>query len=206
MYFIYIPDWLSSLFPAFLCHGDRQSNIIYLTFDDGPIPHITPWVLDVLADFDAKATFFCVGDNVRKHPDIYQRILAEQHTTGNHTFHHLDAWKTKKSDYLENIQLADNQIDSQLFRPPYGHLTYSTTKALSKGKQIVLWDVLSGDFDETISSDQCWQNVKKHTRAGSVIVFHDSQKAEQRLRYALPKTLAHFSEKGFRFEALSSNK
>jgi peptidoglycan/xylan/chitin deacetylase (PgdA/CDA1 family) len=204
MYFIRTPDWLSACFPNFLCHGNRDSDVIYLTFDDGPIPKVTPWVLDILAAHQAKATFFCVGDNVRKYPSIYQRIVAEQHRVGNHTFHHLDAWTTKKEVYLKNVQQANRQIDSQLFRPPYGHLTWSTAQALKRTHQIVLWDVLSGDFDEQISDEQCWLNVRRHARAGSLVVFHDSLKAEERLRYALPRTLAHFGELGYRFEAISS--
>lgn len=203
MYFVRTPDWLSACFPQFICHQSRSEKVIYLTFDDGPIPEVTPWVMELLATYKAKATFFCVGDNMRKYPSIFEQLQIEGHAIGNHTFHHLDAWKTQKSLYLENVQHCNNYTKSSLFRPPYGHLTFSIVHALKQQYKIILWDVLSGDFDATISSEQCLKNILQHVRNGSIIVLHDSLKAEQHLRYVLPKVLAHFSTLGFRFERLN---
>lgn len=205
MYFVRTPDWLSACFPQFICHESRLEKVLYLTFDDGPIPELTPWVLELLATYQAKATFFCVGDNIRKYPTIFKQLQKENHAVGNHTFHHLDAWKTQKSVYLEDVQACEKEVASKLFRPPYGHLTLPTIKFLKQHYAIVLWDVLSGDFDPTISSETCLQNVLTNARNGSIVVLHDSLKAEQHLRYVLPKILEHFSELGFRFERLKTS-
>ena len=173
-----------------------------MTFDDGPIPDVTPWVLEQLAAYSAKATFFMIGDNVQKHPTIYQQVIDEDHRIGNHTFNHFDGWKTANQTYFDNIEKCAEHIDSKLFRPPYGKLKPSQAKHLRKQYNIVLWDVLSGDFDKTISSEKCLNNVLRQAKNGSIIVFHDSLKAEKHLRYVLPKVLDFYHKKGFVFRAI----
>lgn len=164
-------------------------NEVYLTFDDGPHPDITPFVLDLLKEYDAKATFFCIGNNVLKYPFIYKRIIDEGHSVGNHTYQHLNGWKTSDKDYLEDIIHAQKYIDSKLFRPPYGRITRFQTQAIKAIFKIIMWDILSGDFDQKISGEECLANVLTNITAGSIVVFHDSEKAFGRLSYALPKTL-----------------
>lgn len=196
------PKLVSRLMPQYLWRINSPEPVIYLTFDDGPIPGVTPWVLDTLAQFKAKATFFCVGDNVRKHPDIYARLLAEGHRAGNHTFNHLNGLKTPSDQYLENVRTCAEYVHTSLFRPPYGRLRRGLRRALATDYQLVLWDVLSGDFDRQRSPEKCLAGVLKHTTPGSIVVFHDSLKAEANLRYTLPRALEVFSQKGWRFEAL----
>ncbi len=177
--------------------------MLYLTFDDGPIPEVTPKVLDILADFQAKATFFCIGNNVENHPQLYQRIQDEGHAVGNHTYDHLKGWMHPTNDYIENTQKAASLIESKLFRPPYGRIKPAQTKALKAlGYTLVMWDVLSYDWDAQIQKEQVLKNCLKSTKKGSILVFHDSQKASKNMLYALPKVLAHFSKKGYRFENL----
>ncbi len=174
-----------------------EENEIYLTFDDGPHPTITPFVLDNLRRFNAKATFFCIGKNVLQHHNIFRQILDEGHRVGNHTHNHLNGWKTSDEEYFKNIILAKKYIDSHLFRPPYGRISGFQAQQLKPMFTIIMWDVLSGDFDVNLSPQKCLQNVVSHTRPGSVIVFHDSEKAFARLEYALPKALEYFAEKGY---------
>jgi len=181
-------------------HVPTSEKVLFLTFDDGPIPEATPWVLDILHAYGAKATFFCVGDNVRKYPDIFQRILAEGHAVGNHTFNHLKGWGTETSDYLENVERCAEMVSSPLFRPPYGKLKPSQTRLLKSQYRIVMWDVLSGDFDPKISPEKCLQNVLENVQPGSIVLFHDSVKAETRMRFALPKVLEKLKSEGWRFE------
>lgn len=176
---------------------------IYLTFDDGPHPQATPFVLDQLAAYGAKATFFCIGKNVAAEPDIYQRIIAEGHTIGNHTQHHLNGWKTDDATYLDDIATAQQYISSNLFRPPYGRIKRSQIKALHQQQnKIIMWDVLSADFDIGLTGEACLAYVLYHTQPGSIVLFHDSAKAWDRMSVALPKVLEYFSEKGFRFEGI----
>ena len=180
---------------------------IYLTFDDGPIPEVTEWVLDVLKSENIKATFFCIGDNIRKHPEVYKRILKEGHQTGNHTFNHLNGWKTNTKSYLKNFKLCEhlklNTEHSFLFRPPYGKIKPSQSKVIRQlGYKITMWDVLSYDFDSTISTEKCLENVISNTEQGSIIVFHDSVKAEKNLKYALPKAIQILKDKGFIFNVI----
>lgn len=183
---------------------------IYLTFDDGPIPMVTEWVLDLLKSNNVKATFFCIGDNIKKHPEIYKRILIEGHQTGNHTFNHLNGWKTETNHYIDNFKLCEtehsklNTEHSFLFRPPYGKIKPSQSKVVRNlGYKIIMWDVLSYDFDSTISAEKCLENVITHTAQGSIIVFHDSLKAEKNLRFALPKAIQILKDKGFVFDVIS---
>lgn len=204
----------------------KNSHAIYLTFDDGPIPEVTPWVLDLLKKHDAKATFFCIGDNVQKHPDIFRRIIEEGHAVGNHTFNHLKGWKTSRSEYIENIRMSDKVMVSEasqrnnkednisaetqakkpefpLFRPPYGKIKNSQAKlAQQEGFKVVMWDVISGDYNKDFSAEECYRNVTENAKAGSTIVFHDSQKAFVNLREILPKVLEYYKEKEYDFRSL----
>lgn len=173
-----------------------------MTFDDGPQPGITEWVLDVLKGHNASATFFCVGENVRKNKGIYERILHEGHSTGNHTYNHLYGWRTDTARYIDNTTKCAELVHSKLFRPPYGKMKPSQYSMLNAQYSIVMWDVLSGDFDNTITKEKCLQNCSRHSREGSIVVFHDSVKAQKNLEYVLPRFLDIFSGKGFAFEKL----
>jgi peptidoglycan-N-acetylglucosamine deacetylase len=196
---------LSFFYPSLLWHVPVKDKILYLTFDDGPIPEVTPWVLEELKKRNVKATFFCIGDNVRKHPAIFQSIRENGHTAGNHTFHHLNGWNTADKKYDEDIELANKLISSRLFRPPYGKIRISQISALKKKYRIVMWDVLSKDYDTNLNGEQCYQRVIKSAQPGSVIVFHDSLKAQDRIRFALPKVMDHFIKMGYTFAALPEN-
>ena len=202
MYPTKIPKFVQRIFSKYMFSIPTRKKVLYLTFDDGPIPDVTPWVLEQLAAYSAKATFFMIGDNVQKHPTIYQQVIDEDHRIGNHTFNHFDGWKTANQTYFDNIEKCAEYIDSKLFRPPYGKLKPSQAKHLRKQYNIVLWDVLSGDFDKTISSEKCLNNVLRQAKNGSIIVFHDSLKAEKHLRYVLPKVLDFYHKKGFVFRAI----
>jgi peptidoglycan/xylan/chitin deacetylase (PgdA/CDA1 family) len=210
-YLVKTPWLLRKLYPGCTWQIPSRDKVIYLTFDDGPHPDITPYVLDTLKQYQAKATFFCIGKNVVAHPDIYRRLLEEGHRTGNHTFNHLNGWKVQNDVYVNNIIEASKYIDSNLFRPPYGRITKFQVKILSdiaayKGSDrrfsIIMWDVLSGDFDKKLSAENCTLNVIRKTRPGSIVVFHDSEKAFPRMRASLPEVLKYFSEKGYRFEVI----
>ena len=196
---------LSFFYPSLLWHVPVKDKILYLTFDDGPIPEVTPWVLEELKKRNIKATFFCIGDNVRKHPAIFQSIREQGHVAGNHTYHHLNGWNTADKKYNEDIELANKLISSGLFRPPYGKIRISQISALKKKYRIVMWDVLSKDYDTNLKGEQCYQRVIKSAQPGSVIVFHDSLKAQDRIRFALPKVMDHFIKMGYTFAALPEN-
>jgi peptidoglycan/xylan/chitin deacetylase (PgdA/CDA1 family) len=207
-YFIKTPWLLKRLFPRYLWDAPVDGRAVYLTFDDGPHPEVTPWVLDQLAAYDAKATFFCIGKNVLQHPAIFERILAEGHAVGNHTHNHLNGWKTDAATYLANVREAAGPIGARLFRPPYGRIRGQQARGIKSAMgredaQVVMWDVLSADFDHSISPQQCAQNVLRNTVPGSIIVFHDSEKAAPNLRGALPVVLREFRERGFRMCPLS---
>jgi len=204
MYLIKTPAFIQNLFPNFTWTIPTKDKVIYLTFDDGPIPEVTPWVLEQLAVFDAKATFFCVGDNVKKHPDVFDQVINQGHTVGNHTYNHLNGWATDKLTYFHNVRHCANVVHSDLFRPPYGRLKPSQAQFLQRHYRIVMWDILSGDFDPNISEKQCYQNVVGKAEAGSIIVFHDSIKASKKLKFVLPKVMEYYHERGFRFEALQA--
>jgi len=206
MYFIQTPFWLRLIYRSCIWRKPNQDRVLYLSFDDGPHSEATPFVLGQLSNFDAKASFFCIGKNVQLHPGIYDAVLAAGHVVGNHTQNHMNGWKNNTENYIADIQEATKVINSNLFRPPYGRISFSQIKALllhpALPQQIVMWDVLSGDFDTTITGEQSAQNVIQHAGPGSIVVFHDSAKAMDRLRIALPKVLAHFSKLGYQFKAL----
>ena len=195
---------IKKLFPNSVWDIPTTEKKVYLTFDDGPTPEITQWVLEQLKHYDAKATFFCIGNNIEKYPELFQKTIAEGHAIGNHTFSHLKGWKTSNEDYLGNVKLCQSQIPnpksqiSNLFRPPYGKIKPSQSKRLRKlGYKIIMWNLLSRDYDQSISQEQCLQNVLNNVETGSIIVFHDSLKAEHNLKYVLPKTLEFLKENGF---------
>lgn len=200
-----IPSWFQKLNSSLVWKIPTTAKELYLTFDDGPHETATPFVLDQLKEHNAKATFFCIGKNVKAYPKIYQRILDEGHATGNHTFNHLNGWKTKNDIYTKDILEAAKYIDSKLFRPPYGRISPFVSKMLRTKLQykIIMWHILSGDFDEKLSPQKCAENVLLNAEPGSVIVFHDSTKAWSRMQYALPKILNHFSDEGFAFKAIT---
>ena len=206
-YFVKTPWWLRAVYSKYIWKISTTKKILYLTFDDGPHPEATPFVLNELKKFNALATFFCIGKNVKAHAEIYKRILDEGHSVGNHTQNHLNGWKTDNKRYLADVAEAANYIDSDLFRPPYGRITSFQAKQLPaamKGRRskVIMWDVLSADFDTDINGEQCLSNVIFNAKEGSVIIFHDSEKAFPRLEYCLPRVLKFFSEKGFVFDAL----
>lgn len=202
-YPVRIPKWLQACFPNYYWRMPSSAKpTIYLTFDDGPIPVITPWVLEQLAAYEAKATFFCVGANVERHPSVYQQVLKEGHGVGNHTFRHQNGWKTSKTAYLKEVADCAHVVDSKLFRPPYGRLTWAQSKALQKHYKLIMWEFLAGDFDPKLTGEQCWQRLKGQLEDGSIIVLHDSKKAWERLQIVLPKLLDYYHQQGFTFAAL----
>lgn len=200
-YWVKTNRFIKKLFSNYVWDIPNTENKIYLTFDDGPTPEITEWVLEELEKHNAKATFFCIGNNIKKHPEIFEKLISKGHSIGNHTFNHLNGWKTSTDDYLENSRLCETICN--LFRPPYGKIKASQAKKLKQlGYQIIMWDVLSADYDATITKKKCLENVVKNVQSGSIIVFHDSVKAFPNLEYTLPKALEILNEKGFVFEAI----
>lgn len=175
---------------------------IYLTFDDGPIPELTPWVLDILKAHGARATFFCIGANVHKHPDIFRRIKEEGHGVGNHTYDHLKGWDTGRFTYLRDTLRCQELTGTVLFRPPYGRITLPQARALARRFRLVFWDVLSEDFDVRLEPRHCLANVIRRAKRGSIVVLHDNLLSEERMRYVLPRVLEHFGRKGYRFPVL----
>jgi len=206
LYFTKTPFWLKKIYPTCLWNYPNKAGEkkIYLSFDDGPHPTATPFVLDQLKKYNARASFFCIGKNVVEETAIYKRILMEGHRVGNHTFNHLNGWKTDSKIYLENIEKARELIDSDLFRPPYGRATAFQIRNLTDKLKykIVMWDVLAGDFDPTVSGKLAAERVIRKSRSGSIVVFHDSTKASQVLTEALPMVLAYFSGEGYSFETI----
>lgn len=222
---------LKKIFSNYVWDIPNNEKKVYLTFDDGPTPEITQWTLNLLENYNAKATFFCIGGNVKKYPEIFKNVILKNHSIGNHTFNHLNGWKTSTVDYIENVKIAENRLQkaheffkiekkiikngslkpvdlnlksAMLFRPPYGKIKPSQSKILRKlGYKIIMWDVISYDFNTTISPQKCLENVLKNVKPGSIIVFHDSQKAFKNLEYVLPKTLEFLSEKGFICEKIN---
>lgn len=199
---VHPPSLLRKLYPSLIWKLPTEEKVVYLTFDDGPVPEATPFVLKTLNTFQAKATFFCLGKNISKNPKLYQRILNEGHATGNHTYNHLNGWKTNLQSYLSNVEKCKTLVDSTLFRPPYGKIRSSQIKNLKSKMHIIMWDVLSYDFKQNLTAEQCVNNVMQNTSQGSIIVFHDSVKAFKNMSAALPVILEKLSEKGFRFDVI----
>ncbi|MBU6159404.1 MAG: polysaccharide deacetylase family protein [Bacteroidetes bacterium] len=199
--------WYLRLFYSRHCIWEvpETEKILYLTFDDGPHPKVTPYVLNELAKYNAKATFFCIGKNIAAYPEIYRQILEAGHRTGNHTYHHLNSIKTTEKEWLADVKKASDLIDSTLFRPPYGRITRFQEKVLRESKpgfKTIMWSVLSGDFDTRLRGNDCTHYVLKNSKKGSVIVYHDSEKAWERLRQSLPEVLDYFSGRGYLFKSL----
>jgi len=205
-YFIKTPTFIKSIFSSQIWDIPNTEKNIYLTFDDGPIPEVTPWIINLLNQYHIKATFFCIGDNIHKHPDVFDLIKKNGHTIGNHTYNHLNGWKTSNPQYLNNIELCEKLLhgeNDKLFRPPYGKIKKSQNDLLQKkGYKIIMWDVLSADFDQTITPKKCLENVITNVTSGSIIVFHDSLKAQKNLEFALPKTIQYLLENGYKFKTL----
>ena len=202
------PGIISKIFKDRTWRIDTDENLLYLTFDDGPHPEATTFVLDELKKLNAKATFFCVGKNVKENFALYERIISEGHKVGNHTYSHLNGWKTEDKTYIEDISKAAEIIDSDLFRPPYGRITKFQIRAISGEKlhlKTIMWDVLSGDFDPSVDGENCYLNVVNNAKSGSIVVFHDSPKSFTTLQYALPKILKYYSEKEYLFPVLPSD-
>ena len=200
------PIFAHWLYPSLVWKQSSQEKVIYLTFDDGPIPEVTHWVLKTLDEFEAKATFFCVGENIHKHPDIFKEVIKRGHSVGNHTYHHLNGWKTDATEYLKDFLKCEEELQEfdrggRLFRPPYGKITARQIRQLSS-REIIMWDVLSGDFSKKLSPETVLTKSIKYSKPGSIIVFHDSLKALRNLQYALPRYLDHFQSKGFTFKPL----
>jgi peptidoglycan/xylan/chitin deacetylase (PgdA/CDA1 family) len=206
MYLVKTPWLLKKLYPQLMWQVNSAPRCIYLTFDDGPIPIVTPFVLNILKQYNAKATFFCIGDNVRKHPEIFEQVKNEGHAIGNHTYNHLKGWDTDDQTYLNNFLQADKLLNTTLFRPPYGRMKRSQVKLLKDAKpglDIIMWSVLSGDFDVSLKPEKCLDNVLKNTQSGDIVLFHDSLKAKERMEYVLPRAMEEWSKEGYVFSGLS---
>jgi len=212
-----IPFFLPWLYPSMRWRMPSQAKEIYLTFDDGPVPGATEFALHTLARFSAKATFFCIGDNIQKHPDIFRKIITDGHAIGNHTFNHLNGWKTKSDQYISNVESCHAEIlknfapgdpgqenfhEMKLYRPPYGRITRKQIKGLHD-YQIIMWDVLSFDYNKSLAPHNCLLHTVNATRPGSIVVFHDSYKAEKNMAFTLPRFIEHFAERGYSFKAIT---
>lgn len=216
-YFVKTPSLVPVIYRNQIWSFSSKEKNIYLTFDDGPTPEVTDWVLKILQQYNAQATFFCIGKNIEEHPTIFKRIINQGHAIGNHTYNHLNGWKTSTKEYLDSVLKTEEliqilkpetsnlepQTSNFLFRPPYGKIKASQTKSLLKNKYtIIMWSVLSADFDNMVDANKCLDNVVKNTENGSVIVFHDSVKAFDKLKIVLPKVLEHFNDKGYSFKKI----
>ncbi|MFN8436325.1 MAG: polysaccharide deacetylase family protein [Cytophagales bacterium] len=199
------PRLLKFLYPSLVWNVPTNEKKIFLTFDDGPIPEVTEFVLETLAQYNAKAVFFCVGDNIKKHPEVFLKVVNEGHKIGNHTFNHLKGWKTDNNTYFENIQSCEEiigQYSSGFFRAPYGRIKRSQIKHLKSKYKIIMWDVLSADYEKFLSKEKCLEGTIKATRNGSIVLFHDHLKTYEKIKYVLPKYLDHFSKLGYTFELI----
>lgn len=193
------PAVVRRFYNRFVWEMEPNEKNIYLTFDDGPIPGVTDFVLEQLEKFNAKATFFCIGDNVKKHPDIFLKVKVAGHRIGNHTQHHLNGWESNTENYIADVDKATEFISTDIFRPPYGRIRKQQADILLQKYKIIMWDVLSYDYDKNVTPEKCYGNVVSNVRPGSIIVFHDSVKAFKNLEYALPKCLEYFQKNGFVF-------
>lgn len=206
------PFLLPMLYPSLTWRMPSDTQTLYLTFDDGPVPGPTEFVLETLKRLEVKATFFCIGDNIRKHPEIFKDVFRNGHAVGNHTYHHVNGWKTSITEYVKDVIRCGNEIDahrekkdashSSLFRPPFGRISRGQIEKLLPEFRIIMWDVLSVDYNKHLSAEKCLRNTIAAARAGSIIVFHDSYKAEKNLMHALPRFVEHYLEKGFAFGTL----
>ena len=201
-----LPGFITALYKSAVWRLPDAEKVVYLTFDDGPVPEVTPWVLDLLKKENIRATFFCVDENVMKHPEVYRRVLADGHAVGNHTYNHWQGLKHSDEDYFRNVEKAAEYIDSDLFRPPHGWLKTSQYRFLKKIYKIVMWDLISCDYDRQLTPNQVFRNVTDFVRPGSIITFHDSIKAQPNLTEALPRAIKWMKEQGYRFETISFNK
>ena len=204
-FFIKTPWWLKKLYPGYMWDIKGVGKKLYLSFDDGPHPTITPFVLKCLLEYNAKATFFCIGQNVQKYPDVYRQIIEAGHSAGNHTNRHLNGWKTPDGEYLQDIHEASGVISSNLFRPPYGRIRKSQVQLLKlqyPEMKIIMWNILTGDWAEDLKPEKCFEQIRSRITAGDIIVFHDTDKAFARLEFALPRVLEHFTNQGYKFERI----
>ena len=211
LYWVKSPRWLRHLYPDYIWHYNPSSKVIYLTFDDGPMTNTTDFILDCLREYNAKATFFCIGNNAQKHPELMLKIKNEQHSIGNHTQHHLNGWRTDNDNYIKDCIIAEKTLapytdkNLKLFRPPYGKCTKKQRKILkTNGYKLLMWSVLSADFDANITKEECLKNIIKNTSRGSIIILHDSLKSADKIKYVLPKILKHFSNLGYQFKRVDS--
>lgn len=206
MYLVKTPNLFQGLFPNYIWRIPTSKKVLYLTFDDGPNAEVTPWVLDELSKFNAKATFFCVGKQIDTNPEIYSEVKFQGHGVGNHSFTHLNGWYSENISYFHDVRHGATRVKSALYRPPYGHLKVKQAQFLQRHYNIIMWDVMSGDFDENIDADKVTSNVINNASQGSIIVFHDTQQAFPRLEKALPTILSYFSHLGYTFEILTESK
>ena len=198
-----VPDIVKFLWKDVVWRMNPAEKVIYLTFDDGPNPQITPQVLDILDEHGVKATFFCVGDNVRKYPDTFSEVTSRGHAVGNHTFNHIKGFKFSTADYVANVQKASEYIKSRILRPPHGQIKFSQVRALKKNYKIIMWDLITFDYDKNVTPEQISRIVKKQTRNGSIVVFHDSLKAERNVLNVLPVALNFWKNQGYDFRLLT---
>lgn len=207
---LYKTPWLlKKLLPGYTWHRKVEDRkVLFITFDDGPIPEVTPWILDQLAVYEAKATFFCVGENLQKHPEVAKQVVQAGHLLANHTYNHLKGWQTPLAAYIDNTIKCQQQLDNlqantpKLFRPPYGRIGNAQAKQLRTTYELIMWDVLTNDYDQTLAPEKCLKQSIKSTQNGSIIVFHDSLKAKRNMMYALPRYLDHFAQQGYTFQTL----
>ncbi len=202
MAYWHISGLMKRMYPNVIWDMKNTGKNIYLTFDDGPTPDVTEEVLAILKKYDALATFFCLGRNIERNHEVYQKIIQQGHTTGNHTYSHLKGWKSDNNEYYKDIEIAKHYIDSNLFRPPYGQIRRSQIKHLKDSYKIIMWEVMSHDYEKRLSKNLSLKAILRHSKEGSIVVFHDSEKAIKKLRYILPRFLEHFSEKGYKFNRL----
>ena len=204
MYLVKTPIFIQKIYSS-LTWKIESKDSIYLSFDDGPDPDVTPWVLDLLKSYDAKATFFCIGENAGRHPDLINQIISEGHSIGNHSYSHISGWTTKTDKYLEDVKKCRNIIDSNLFRPPYGRLKPNQLKNLQENYNIIMWDVMCGDFEEQLSNEKCYSNIVDNASPGSIILLHDTKQSFNKLKYVLPKVLDFFKDKSLKLAAIHAN-
>ncbi len=199
------PKILQCLFADFIWKIDTDEKVIYLTFDDGPHPVITPWIINLMNQYDAKGTFFLIGDAVSRNPDLYQLYKTNGHLVGNHTYRHIKGWQSRKKNYLKEITQCAEVVESSLFRPPYGQINLQGIREIKKQYKVVMWDVLSWDFDNETSSEICLSNVINYSKEGSIVVFHENEKSMKNIMYALPKVLEHFTKLGYQFKVIPTD-